>query len=128
MKEINEAFGVDVNWSDKQNLYVKVKDGGWIVIKRCEEGVIVDMYMEGENAVEEGEIITSTYAFYHELKDMKNEFHPINDWVYCTNCDYEQIVKVGSDICLNCEKEGTLQWMDEIEQIEGEPQLIKKHT
>lgn len=49
-----------------------------------------------------------------------------NDHVICSNCDAEQIVEKGSDICLNCGESGKLQFVD-LDQPESlmEIQIIK---
>jgi len=49
--------------------------------------------------------------------------HDEYDHVYCCNCNEEQLVKLGEDVCPRCKMEGSLAWADEIEieiKITGE--------
>jgi len=47
------------------------------------------------------------------------------DEVGCTNCGKKFRVKVGREDCPNCEKEGTLFWLNEPVEVVGEPGEIE---
>jgi hypothetical protein len=62
---MSKTFKIDKTNSDEKYLYVDVADKGTVVIKKTDEGIVVDIYPS--HMVDEP--VASTYAFNTELNN-----------------------------------------------------------